>query len=178
MNKNLLISALLLAAVGCSATPSEMEEVRAEALTSRSNLIEKVFVSKDAFEYTTYDYHPETHTSVPRKVMVKLRAKFIVAADYTLNDEPSGLDYEVVFEKFVEETGETFYSDMHYFARKTGDIKYQLFDCDSTSRCSTDSQTSRFYVFDTPEGKGMRIKNEGVYLIDTHQAEIELYLVR
>src|SRR5687767_3402440 len=119
MNRSLLLSSILLTAAGCSANEGGLTEASSEALAQQAQLVDHVFVSSETYTYTTHDYvtNPDgSHDWVDRVVEVKVRLKFIAAENYELDDQwQEGLDYEVVAEKFVEATGETFLDDNYTF---------------------------------------------------------------
>lgn len=184
MKNTILISSILLAAAGCSAETTELHEIQEEAITSRSELVEQVFLSKDSFKYRVYEWVPSTGESVARDLDVKVRLTFIgatkrggysldgksIEADLPAND----LDYEVIVERVDVATNKVHGDDTTYFARKTGKNKHELFDCDSTRRCETDSQRARMYAYTDSQGrKGLKLKNEAFSLIATNKSEIE-----
>jgi hypothetical protein len=178
MRKSLLLSSILLTSAGCVANQGGLDLIQSEALGARAELVDHVFVSSETYSYTTYDWvtgEDGSHHSVDRVVQVKVRLKFIQAENYELDDQwGEGLDYEVVVEKFVEATGETFQDDNYtFFVRKNGS-QHTFFNCGSTRRCWSEHDMSTMSVRPGTDGRQvLRIGNHHEALIDTTEKAIE-----
>lgn len=152
----LLLSSLLLGSAACAADDKDIAAAQEAAMSSRAELVSKVFESLETVPYRMWD---DAAQAVIEK-QVKLRFSFIVADHYSLDDGDAKLDYEVIVER-VDANGNVHRQDVAYFARQLGESKHELFDCDSSRNCHTEDGTARFYVYDTPHGEGITLKSEG-----------------
>lgn len=147
MNRALLLSAVLLTTAGCAANEEGLDAARSEAELTRTDMIETQFVSTTTHTSRQYVREEQPDGSwawVEKQFQVKARLKIVKAATYSLDDAfDHGLDYEAILEEFVESTGQTFYPDSTtYFIRRDA-TGYTFFNCSSTRRCYSDSDTAR-----------------------------------
>ena len=176
MKRSLLISSILLASAGCAADRGELRAVREEALASRASLIDKVFVSTGTYVHRTWDRVTGDDGAiewVERLVEVKVRLTFVRADHYSLDDDGTGLDYEIVVEKYAESTGETFFDDgFTFFVRKTAE-GHQFLTCSSTRRCYTEHDISTMSLEATPASERLVLENRHGALADTKEDTLE-----
>lgn len=177
MNKETLLSAVLLATAGLSNAGGALADVRRDAQESRTELLAAVFESAKTYKTSEYVFDSASGEYVKRDFDVRVRISFIRAgekdSDYTFDGEGE-LDYEVIIERVSVNSDNVFQSDSTYYARRVGSVKYDLFDCDSTSRCIDDEEWGKtsLYVFKTPEGQAMRVKNKNISVGDIDEKEI------
>lgn len=141
--KTTLLASLVLATPACAVTEAEMAEASEEALASRVDLDTKTFVSKDTFEIEEYVQAGPSEWK-PVKVTVRYRIHFVAAQrdDYTW-DGQGAMEAEAIIEAFsVASPDKTYPVDMSYFAKRTGNGTFRLYDCDSTRTCNQDGPVS------------------------------------
>lgn len=180
--KTTLLASLVLATPACAVTEAEMADVSEEALASRVDLDTKTFVSKDTFEIDEYVKVGPSEWK-PVKVTVRYRIHFVAAQrdDYTW-DGQGAMEAEAIVEAFsVTSPDKTYPVDVSYFAKRTGNGTFRLYDCDSTRRCTQDGPVSSI-AFRKIDGvqvlrlsgldDGSDHSNRGVYLEGNTKREL------
>lgn len=61
--------------------------------------------------------------------------------------------------KNIADENDTVFDDTEYYAKKVGENRYRLYDCDSSSSCYS-SAYLEFSIYDSPKGKVIKIKKE------------------
>ncbi|WP_127716317.1 hypothetical protein [Halobacteriovorax sp. HLS] len=151
MKNELIISTLLLTSPIAKTFAQNASSIIHEANLSTDHLIDIQFISK-ATSLNIYD----------RKTEVTVKVSFHEDEDFYWNSQEElpptiGMNIEVI----DNETGRNiyYYGDSFFFAKRIGQNLYRVYDCDSTSSCYADYGYTDFYIFNTPQGKLIKVKN-------------------
>lgn len=177
MKKEMLVSALLLANPLAALANDEIAIVKKEALESSRNLLAAEFRSIKTYQGSHWVWNETKKDSDLVNFQLYLTVKFLAPGvkdqDYTFDGEGS-LDYEVVVSYVDIATGESFGSDNTYYVKKETSSKLRFFDCDSTRRCDSENANSKAYLFNSDQGKVLKIKNSDIYLPQVPETEKEV----
>lgn len=174
MKQKLIVSSILLAGAGCSAEAGDLADAQQEAVEVRADLVDMRFMSHEVFRVRRTRWDEATRAAKTEELDVRLRLELIPAADYELDGAASGLDYEVVVTEIVEGTGEIIPSNWTYYAKRTGPVEHEIFDCDSTRRCSSDRNKATMSIYDDSVrgGKGLKLRQDEDFSIAPRDGEI------
>ncbi len=179
MKKELILSSLILMNPVGFLQAEDIELAHTRAVISQDQMVQMMFESRDQYLVERYYYNEELAEYEKKQVWARYHISFIPAEDgnYTYWHEDyqftseTGLDYEVIIKEEVD--GEiTTYSDSTYYAKHLGGRKYQLYDCDSTSSCAEDYRNTTFYIFPTPKGHVLKIKDSREVFTGEQKAKI------
>jgi hypothetical protein len=163
MNTHALVSALLLANPLSALAGSEVASLAREANGRRAALLSSEFRSKETYSSNITRLNPASGEWETVEVDVHFTLKFVPAgvkdADYDF-DGQGELDYEVIVDRVDSKTGEGYSVDHTFFAKSEAGKTLSFFNCDSTKRCTDLVGKTKAYVFDAPEGRGLKLRNK------------------
>ncbi|NRA68253.1 MAG: hypothetical protein HRU19_27460 [Pseudobacteriovorax sp.] len=171
MKKELILASLMASSVATTLSAEDRSSLITASIEAQKSEDGTVFLSAKtfaSFKWVEVIGEDGRRDWVKEDVTVRLRITFLdagVNGDLYTYDGKGNLDYEMIIELIDEATGDVVRrTDTTYYAKREGQIKYSIYDCDSTARCSDDYGKSKFYVFEAPEGRGLKLKTENLYL--------------
>lgn len=163
MNTQILVSALLLSNSVAALANGEVASLARAANGERAGLLSAEFRSKDTYSTVVWTWNAATSGWDEKEVQVHYTLKFIPAgvkdSDY-LFDGQGNLDFEVIVDRVDALTGEAYPIDNTYFVKSEAGKTLSFFDCDSTKRCSDVDGKTKAYLFEAPEGRGLKLRNK------------------
>lgn len=175
MNKKLILASLLATQTVTQLSAQERSVLVEAAINEAKKEIGQKFLSQQVFPSARWvekliDGEKEW---VREEINVRLLISFRdagekstdgVYADYRFDGEGE-LDLEVFIEEIEVESGEVVgATGSTFYAKKVGEKRYNIYNCDSTANCSADFNASKFYIYDTPEGRGLRLDPEDLFI--------------
>lgn len=162
--KSIALAALVLATPACALGEAEMTDAESDAISSRVSLGAQTFVSKDAFRVTR-SRKTKAGGWEEYQVDVRYRLHFVPAGkrgdDYRY-DGAGALEYEAIIDAVeVGDPRATYAVDNTYYAKRSSNATFKLFDCDSTKNCSDGGPTSKITV--VRSGAGAILRLSGLY---------------
>jgi hypothetical protein len=154
MNKELLITSILLVNPVANISANEFQAVKLRNLESRKELIGFSFSSKQILKRNFFIKNKETGEYEDVTIEYRVKLSFIQAVDGNYEYNGNGpLDYEVIVNDVDLNGNPIDFYDSTYFAKETGKNRYRLYNCDSTSYCTDIHRPhSDFSIVNTPYG--------------------------
>lgn len=162
--KSILIAAAVLATPACTVSEEEMTAASNDAVTARVSLNGETYLSRDTFTIEEDRRRPNGEY-VRDRILVRYRLRFIPAGTGYSYDGEGAMEYETIIDAVQVNKPELAYSDdVAYYAKRTDENSFRLFDCDSSHRCADGERSSKLNVF-TQNGRKV-VKLSGLNLGD------------
>ncbi len=162
--KSIALAALVLATPACALHEAEVADAEGDALSSRVSLKEQTFVSKDSFRITR-SRKTKAGGWEEYAVDVRYRLHFVAAGergdDYRY-DGSGALEYETLLDAVeVGDPRAVHPIDTTYYAKRTSNATFKLFDCDSTKNCRDEGPVSKITI--TRSGSKTTLRLSGLF---------------
>lgn len=160
MKKELLLSSILVLNPVSLMAQEEISNIVAKENFKKLNLSYLSFVSAETGIDTFYKYNLETREIEEFEKEYYIRVSF-TQPNYQDNiGEDVGAEFEVIIQKVTTDGMFNHYAiDSVIYVKQVSKTKFEVFDCDSSTRCSFDAETrGMFYIVDTPYGKTLKVK--------------------